>query len=326
MKIRNTILIPGVLYISIVVTLLVLIIFLRDNGGTSIVILSIAGIISVLGGIAYFVFGIYYPLSRLRQKLNALAQFQYIEKDRFKTFHEFKDIDISIDNHLSRLNEIIHITNSLAEGKVVDDFEAVSDKDEIGHAMLRLKESIIKSNIETQKRRKIDEQQNWASRGFAKFGEMLRDFDQDVEKHSNLFIKELVAYLDMEVGGFFLMKMNKENEIIYELTGAYAFDREKKVKSVFKPGEGLIGRCALEKESIIITEIPKDYLKIRSGMGEDLPSTLLLVPVLFDDKVIGIIELATFSIVKRYKINFVESLGKSIGSSLSKAGILIFRD
>jgi len=320
MKIRKSILLPGIIYITLMVAILVLILFLREAGENTRILMASAGLVVVLGGILYFLFIIYYPVERMRQLLRSLADSEIVKADKTRSFLEFREIERSLEEHLQRLREIQQVAKNLSEGIIDDDFAVKGEYDELGQTLLVLKESIIKSNMESQKRRKLDEQQNWASQGIAKFGQLLRDFDQNVSKHSSAFIRELVAYLDMEVGGLFLLQKSGEKQV-FELTGAYAFDREKSLKKQFEPGEGLVGRCGLEKKSIVITDIPNDYIKIRSGMGEDKPSTILLVPILFDLEVLGVIELATFSIVKKYKIDFLEALGKSIASSISKAGI-----
>ncbi|MCA1747060.1 MAG: GAF domain-containing protein, partial [Bacteroidales bacterium] len=161
---------------------------------------------------------------------------------------------------------------------------------------------------------------NWASYGLARFGEMIRDFEHHTGDSSNAFIRELVKYVDVEVGGLFLMTRTSEGEPVLEMTGAYAFDREKRVERSFLPGEGLVGRCALEKQSILISDVPADYIRIRSGMGEDLPSTVLLVPIMFNEEVLGVIELASFDGIEPYKIDFLESLGRSVAPVLSRLG------
>lgn len=320
MKLRRSILLPGLIYISFLVTILILILFLRDSGGATLILLASIGLIIVIAGILYFLFIIYQPVMRLKHLLGALAASETIQPDKSKTFQEFKEIELSLEEHLKRLKEIKQVVNNLSEGTIDDDFDLKGEYDELGQALLVLKQSIIRSNMEAQKRQKLDEQQNWSSRGIARFGQLLRDFDQNVSELSSTFIRELVSYLDMEVGGLFLLHTENDKQI-FRLTGAYAFDREKIVEKQFEPGEGLVGRCALEKRSIIITDIPDDYIRIRSGMGEDKPSTIILVPILFDLEVLGVIELATFSIVKKYKIDFLESLGKNIASSISKAGM-----
>jgi transcriptional regulator with GAF, ATPase, and Fis domain len=256
----------------------------------------------------------------LKHKIKALAEAEVVSEDTRPSLHEFKEIESALEIHLSRLKEIVQIANKLADGWIEDKFEAKGSYDDLGNAMAKLKESIIQSNKEAHRRRKMDEQQYWQSQGLTKFGEMLRDFESNIEKGSENFIRELVQYMEMEVGGLFLIT-RIENVEILELKGAFAFDRKKKLEKHFKLGEGLVGRCALEKQSIVITDVPEDYIRIHTGMGDAKPTTIILVPVIFDDQVLGIIELASFNTIEKYKIDFVSNLGLSIASIISKVGV-----
>ena len=255
------------------------------------------------------------------EKMNSISRAEPAKREKNNEIFEFKEMELALQQHIKRLEEITHIAGDLSEGKIEDSFSPMGEQDAMGHAILKLKEDIIRSKKDALERRKLDEQQNWASSGLARFGEILRDFEQKSFDSSNTFIRELVKYLDVEVGGFFLMKRTNEGNQILQLTGSYAFDREKQIDKSFLPGEGLVGRCAIEKQKILITDVPADYIRIRSGMGEDYPSTLLLVPVMFDDDVLGVIELASFKEIEQYKIDFLESLGKSTAAVISKLQI-----
>lgn len=231
---------------------------------------------------------------------------------------ETSGLEKAMKANLQRQNEILAVVSDLAEGKVLDSFRSQGAKDIMGEAIIKLRNSIYQTQEESEKRRIQDEQQNWVSRGLANFGNLYRETGNNPEEFAGQFTGDLVKYLGVEVGGLFMMKSSEEGVPEYHLTGAYAFDREKYISKVFLPGEGLVGRCALEKESIYITDVPDDYIRIRSGMGEDKPSCLLLVPVILDDKVLGIIELGAFNKIPSYKQQFVKSLAASIASVLAK--------
>jgi len=313
----NSILGPGLVLLVMITVLLLLILYYRNTGGQVLVILAISAIVLVFAGVIYFLFSIYFPLLNLKKKLQELAKGEATDMTETGTTLEFRQIDAAVGAHLNRIGQISDIAEQLSKGNIETDFTPLGDRDELGHAINRMKKSILLTNLEMEKRRKTDEQQNWLSHGIAKFGELLRDFDQHTAEISFRFIRELVAYTDMEAGGLFVLTGGLDNPV-YKLMGAWAFDREKQLHKEFSPGEGLVGRCAVEKQSIVITDVPDDYIRIRSGMGEDKPSTIILVPISMDDQVLGVIELATFSIVKPYKIEFLTSLGKSIASSVSK--------
>jgi cystathionine beta-lyase len=319
-KRRQSILMPVVIYAAVLLLLLVLIALSRDADGPLTLLLLSVAVVYLLLGIILFLYHIYFPLIHVSQQLKSISRAEPVYRKGRRGAGEFREIDGALQQHLQRLKEIAMIARELSEGDIAETFRAMGEQDEIGHAILKLKEGIVRSNKEALARRKLDEQQNWASYGLARFGEMIRDFEHDTGDSSNAFIRELVKYIDVEVGGLFLMRRTGEGEPVLEMTGAYAFDREKSVKRSFLPGEGLVGRCALEKQSILISDVPADYIRIRSGMGEDLPSMMLLVPIMFDEEVLGVIELASFAEIEPYKISFLESLSRSAAPVLSRLG------
>jgi len=101
------------------------------------------------------------------------------------------------------------------------------------------------------------------------------------------------------------------------LLSAYAYRERKSLSNQFRPGEGLVGQCVLEKERILVTEVPPDYLRIGSGLGEAPPSNLVVIPVLFEGAVKAVIELASFYRFSEIHLAFLDQLTESIGIVLN---------
>ena len=104
---------------------------------------------------------------------------------------------------------------------------------------------------------------------------------------------------------------------------SFAYNRKKYIKKQVQLGEGLVGACAVEKETIHLTEIPQDYVKITSGLGGSNPTSLLLVPMLIEKDMLGVIEIASFNDFKKHEIEFVEKVAESIASTLKSVRINI---
>ena len=98
-----------------------------------------------------------------------------------------------------------------------------------------------------------------------------------------------------------------------KLLGSYAYRKRKSVANEFRLGEGIIGQCALEKERIILNDVPGDYVKINSGLGEAAPTNIVALPVLFEGQIKAVIELASFQPFSENHFAFLDQLTESIG-------------
>jgi methyl-accepting chemotaxis protein len=233
---------------------------------------------------------------------------------------EIGDLERSLEIHVSNLKNIAAFSRSMATGDFTGRYEKLSSEDEMGDALNSLKGSLMESMKESEIRRREEENRTWSAQGLAKFSSLFREVEDNLHDLSALLMKELVSYTEADVGALFIsMDGGDEVDPFLEIAGSFAFDREKQIRRSFKFGEGLVGRCALEKELIYITDLPSDYIKIRSGLGEDAPSSILLVPVLLDNQVLGVMELASLGELPSHQIDFIRQLSDALATTLAKA-------
>src|SRR6185503_4283419 len=102
-----------------------------------------------------------------------------------------------------------------------------------------------------------------------------------------------------------------------KLVAAYAYKDEEKVRKEFAIGEGLVGQCAFEKERILLNNVPQGYVKINSGLGKASPTNLIILPVLFENNVKAVIELASLDSFSATHLDFLNQLTESIGIVLN---------
>lgn len=236
---------------------------------------------------------------------------------------EIGEISSALNSLVKGLKDISNFSIEIGKGNFNSSFTPLSDQDILGTSLIKMREELRNAAIEDKKRKKEDDQRNWATQGIAKFSEILRQNNNNINDLSFNIISNLVNYLGVNQGGVFIVNDSSLNEIYLELTGCYAYNRQKFLEKIFKPGEGLIGRCYLERATIYLTDIPKDYIKITSGLGEDNPTSLLIVPLLYNDQVFGVIEMASFTDFEPYQVEFVEKIASSIASTISAVKINI---
>ena len=222
-----------------------------------------------------------------------------------------------------RIGLVQNFIDNLRRGNLESPLPVSDKKDKLGQSLVELKEYLIKNKKEEEQRRIEEEQRTWGTNGLAQFGELLRKTNNDLEELSFNIINYIVNYLKINQGGVFLLNTPEEGEPYFELKAFIAYDRKKYTDKTIRWEEGLIGRCALEKETIYLTDIPNDYMNITSGLGEANASALLIVPLKVNDKIFGVIELASFSEFENFEIEFVEKIAESIASAISEVQINI---
>ncbi|MEK5059263.1 histidine kinase [Paenibacillus sp. FSL H7-0326] len=191
----------------------------------------------------------------------------------------------------------------------------VKSKDEIGQIAHVFKD--IAKDLEEKQRIEQDylraqEDQSWLNANMARITEMLRGINSTHEV-AQLFINEFAPILTAKYGAVYLHDENKHPEELRRY-GAYAFDDSNtECSRSFKIGEGLIGQCALDKKVIELTEAPEGYLSIGSSLGSAKPASILIQPVLFEDEVLGVVEIASFEAFSSLQKALFDQLVNNMG-------------
>jgi len=257
-------------------------------------------------------------LSRVRSMVGRLTKGQLPSFPQEVPSDEIGDLLRDLEKHVNYLRSLTHFAGNIFSGDFSGTLEKLSDQDEISHAMLSLKASLEASAKETKARRTEEEHRTWTAQGLAKFSRLFREVEEDLESLSGALTKELVDYTVADVAAMFIATDPAEGTPLLELRGCYAFDRHKHSDTTFEFGEGLVGRAAMEKDLIYLTDLPAGTIKIRSGLGEDVPTSLLLVPLLVDNQVTGVIELASLDVFPDYQIEFLRQLAEALATTLAK--------
>jgi methyl-accepting chemotaxis protein len=245
----------------------------------------------------------------------------YISNDmltNYKTGDEFEEISNALNQYIKGLSDKVSFAEEIGKQNYHNiELTLLSENDKLGQSLIAMQNSLSQASITEEKRKMEEEHTIWANEGYAKFGEILRTGSDNQSHFYNSIIINLVKYVKVNQGGLFLLNDNDEEDKYLELVSMYAYDRQKYTSKRIEIGENLVGQCFLEKESIFLTEVPQQYVQITSGLGEANPSCIFIVPIIFNETVYGIIELASFTVLEEYKRKFIEKLGEAIGSSIS---------
>jgi PAS domain-containing protein/HAMP domain-containing protein len=263
------------------------------------------------------------PIKRITSSLKRLAQGE-ISDDLIidiETGDEIEEMSKALNISVEGLNNKALSAINIGKGTYDSEITLLSDKDMLGKSLIDMRNSLKNAHLEEEKRKIEDQKRTWANEGFAKFADILRQNNNDFQALCDSVIRNLVKYLEANQGGIFMWSEEDKNDPHFNLVTTFAWDRKKYVTKRLEKGEGLVGACAMEKETIYLTDIPEDYVAITSGLGGSNPRCVILVPLKHEEKVLGVIEMASFKVIEKHQIEFLEKIGESIASTISAVRI-----
>jgi len=177
-------------------------------------------------------------------------------------------------------------------------------KDNINEMIRNLKET-------TQK----NAQQDWLKTNLARFTRLLQG-QRDLQAVTKLILSELAPLISAHHGVFYMMD-SQDADARLRMIASYGYRSSRKLPTSFLPGEGLVGQCALEKSRIWLTDVPRDYIQVSSGLGAAPPTNIVVLPILFEQQVKAVIEIASLDRFTETHLSFLDQLMESIGVVLN---------
>lgn len=226
--------------------------------------------------------------------------------DRRRLLNESKFLS-QINESESRMNAMVDFAKKIGEGDYSSDLSISANDDMLAESLL-----IMRDNLLQNTRKEAD--QSWIAEGKETISHILRQYNK-IDELSSEVIKNLVKYTRLVQGALYLY--NEEDKTLVN-TATYAYNRKKYVSAAYKMGYGLIGQCAFEMDYIYRTEIPDDYVTITSGiLGDQKPRSLLLIPLISDEKLQGVMEFASVEdFIPNLTIRLLKELGEIMARTL----------
>lgn len=275
---------------------------------------------TLISGIIIVVFGILAAFFMARSIVNPIKYIKEVvlrmgtgdlPEDGEQKFNndEIGEMAHAMDNLISGLKSTTSFAENIGKGTYDAEFNPLSEKDVLGNALIEMRNNL--KNVADD-----DEKRNWATEGLAKFGDILRSNNSDLEKLTDEVIRNLVKYLNANQGGLFVIDGDEGDEYL-ELKACYAWDKKKYLEQKIHKGDGLVGQSWQEMDSIYLTDVPTDYINITSGLGDANPTGILIVPLKVNDEIYGVVEIASFNEFKDFEKEFLEKIAESIASTIS---------
>lgn len=286
------------------------------------IIVGVIGLILISIVIYFVIRSITRPIQAVTKQLANLeiGSINVNNKLTINTGDEIQDMAQALNKTIDKLNQKNQFAKNLGNGNLDYDFSVLNKKDELGNSLLEMQQSLLRARDEELQRKHVDEINKWVNKAITETSDLFRKHNQDIKELTFTTLQYLIDYLDLAQGGIYV-KNDEDEQVYYELVSAIAFGRDKLLIRKIKDEEGLVGRCGFEGLTIYLTEIPQDYVDIKSGLGGANPNNILLVPLKSAEEIVGVVELISFKEIKEHEITMVEQIGGNLAATMGNVRI-----
>jgi HAMP domain-containing protein/CheY-like chemotaxis protein/signal transduction histidine kinase len=213
-------------------------------------------------------------------------------------------------NLTNQVRAIAEVATAVTRGDLSRSIQ-VEARGEVSYLKDNINEMIRNLKETTQK----NAQQDWLKTNLARFTRLLQG-QRDLQAVTKLILSELAPLVSAHHGVFYMMD-SQESDARLRMIASYGYRSSRKLATSFLPGEGLVGQCAIEKSRIWLTDVPRDYIVVSSGLGAAPPTNIVVLPILFEQQVKAVIEIASLDRFTETHLSFLDQLMESIGVVLN---------
>jgi CheY-like chemotaxis protein/signal transduction histidine kinase/HAMP domain-containing protein len=213
-------------------------------------------------------------------------------------------------NLTNQVRAIAEVATAVTRGDLSRSIQ-VEARGEVSYLKDNINEMIRNLKETTQK----NAQQDWLKTNLARFTRLLQG-QRDLQAVTKLILSELAPLVSAHHGVFYMMDAG-DSDARLRMIASYGYRSSRKLPTSFLPGEGLVGQCALEKVRIWLTDVPRDYIVVSSGLGAAPPNNIVVLPILFEQQVKAVIEIASLDRFTETHLSFLDQLMESIGVVLN---------
>lgn len=208
---------------------------------------------------------------------------------------EISELEESFNQITKNTKEIVHQIQSISEGNYTVSIQPRSEHDELSQSLIRMTEALKKFYEE-------EKQQNWVKTGLTELNNYIHS-EFDLERLATNALSFLAHYLCAPVGAIFIV----EGEDKLKMVSYYAmYSEQNEIQKTLSFGEGLVGQVAIDKQPLIVHDVPESYFTVQSGLGHAAPRNLVILPLIHEDEIVGMLELGTFEPFNHYQFDFLQ--------------------
>jgi signal transduction histidine kinase/HAMP domain-containing protein/CheY-like chemotaxis protein len=215
-------------------------------------------------------------------------------------------------NLTTQVRAIAEVSTAVTQGDLTRSI-SVEAQGEVAELKDNINQMIANLRETTQR----NAEQDWLKTNLAQISGMLQG-QRDLAAVTQLIMSEVTPTVNAQHGAFFLAEPDVDGHTDLTLAASYGYTPNRSdMPTQFRLGEGLVGQAAFERKTIALTDLPPGYIKVGSGLGDAPVSGVLVMPVLFEDQVLGVIELASIRPFSEINRDFLDRLTDTIGVVLN---------
>ena len=270
------------------------------------IIVAIIGLI-LLGIIIWIIArSISKPLIKTTNILNQLStgDVKNISSFTINTRDELSEMAKAVQTLANSMKTSADFATDIGKGNLSSRYKPLGNNDILGNSLIQMRDSLLDL-------RNVNDKNQWRQTSMVKISELLQG-EKSITELGDQVLTTLAEILDIQIAAIFF-----NNDEVLELTSSYSYSTRKGNANKFKFGEGLVGQAARERKSLIFTDVPDDYISIKSGLGETKPSVIVVVPLIYNRQVIAVVEIGSVKEISEEKMMFLNQISENIALAFS---------
>lgn len=289
-----------------------------DRMGLYSLLIGIIGLIAIITTILIIAKNISKPIEQTTKFVQELSKgnifYNHIHKHRTD---EIGEMEQRLEQLKKYLTGTAKFAGELGKGNLDTSISKQSEQDILTQTLIDTQQSLKESAKEIALKRENELERLWVSDRISQLEEIARNKFSTKKEWGQTVLDFIVKKTDACQGAIYVLKDDEKAGACYEIISAIAYNHKRLINYKARLGEGLVGRCAHEKLKIYMTDIPKNYVHIESGLGEAPPTCLVLLPTIENNNALGVIEILSFKKIDDKQLSFLEKATTIIAATIN---------